>query len=247
MNIAKACRVLAAAALCVLPQTGWSVFDPVNDDTDIFLANPAFSSSRPNVLFFVDNTSNWSADIGSTGVTKTITSLTVSGTTATATLANHEYVTGNYVRIAGATPAGYNVTGPITVLNVDTFTFSVPSGLTSPATGTISSTRVATKTVTTLTQAAGTATATVPSHGFATGDSVTIANAAEAGYNLTASITVVDNDTFTYVVDASLTTPATPPAAGTLPANFTGTRGNFPKKFDAVKAGLQAFVSGSLT
>ena len=36
-------------------------FDPVGQDIDIFLANPAFSASRPNVLLLVDNSSNWSS------------------------------------------------------------------------------------------------------------------------------------------------------------------------------------------
>ena len=34
-------------------------FDPVNDDTDIFLANPDLPANRPNVLIYVDNTANW--------------------------------------------------------------------------------------------------------------------------------------------------------------------------------------------
>src|SRR3954469_9131364 len=34
-------------------------FDPVNDDTDIFLANPNITSERPNVLIILDNTANW--------------------------------------------------------------------------------------------------------------------------------------------------------------------------------------------
>ena len=34
-------------------------FDPVNDDTDIFLANPNVTANRPNVLIFIDNTANW--------------------------------------------------------------------------------------------------------------------------------------------------------------------------------------------
>ena len=50
----------AAAALgfpgAAVPQT----FDPVGDDTDIFLANPLIEATRPNVMIFVDNTANWS-------------------------------------------------------------------------------------------------------------------------------------------------------------------------------------------
>ncbi len=67
MNATRLLRAAAAAALIALPQTGWTVFDPVNDDTDIFLANPSFNSTRPNVLIFLDNTSNWNASSGAAG------------------------------------------------------------------------------------------------------------------------------------------------------------------------------------
>ncbi|HEX6870259.1 MAG TPA: hypothetical protein VF163_04110, partial [Micromonosporaceae bacterium] len=36
-----------------------AAFDPVNDDTDIFLANPSIPAERPNVLIVLDNTANW--------------------------------------------------------------------------------------------------------------------------------------------------------------------------------------------
>ena len=39
-------------------------FDPVNDDTDIFLANPELPANRPNVLIILDNTANWSRNVG---------------------------------------------------------------------------------------------------------------------------------------------------------------------------------------
>lgn len=58
---------VAATALAAAP-VGWTAFDPVNDDTDIFLANPQFAATRPNVLIFVDNTANWGQSAG--GVTK---------------------------------------------------------------------------------------------------------------------------------------------------------------------------------
>ncbi|MBF0444368.1 MAG: hypothetical protein HQL68_02170 [Magnetococcales bacterium] len=34
-------------------------FDPVNDDTDLFLTNPNITADRPNVLIILDNTANW--------------------------------------------------------------------------------------------------------------------------------------------------------------------------------------------
>jgi len=64
MIAARVLRACAAAALLAAPQAGWPVFDPVNDDTDIFLANPAFVQTRPNVLFIVDNSANWSSNTG---------------------------------------------------------------------------------------------------------------------------------------------------------------------------------------
>ena len=56
--------VLLSASLAALATTARAAFDPVNDDTDIFLANPSFASTRPNVLIFIDNTSNWSQSAG---------------------------------------------------------------------------------------------------------------------------------------------------------------------------------------
>ncbi len=43
-----------------LPST-YAAFDPVNDDTDIFLANPNVPAQRPNVILFIDNTANWNS------------------------------------------------------------------------------------------------------------------------------------------------------------------------------------------
>ena len=71
---------------------------------------------------------------------KTIQSLTRSGTTATATTSSaHGYATGDEVTVAGATPSGYNGTVTITVTGSTAFTYTVASGLTTPATGTITS------------------------------------------------------------------------------------------------------------
>ncbi|MGH8690777.1 MAG: hypothetical protein ACREUS_07090 [Burkholderiales bacterium] len=55
-------KLLASfAGACALAYGGSALpqFDPVGDDTDIFLANPLLTATRPNVLFFVDNTANW--------------------------------------------------------------------------------------------------------------------------------------------------------------------------------------------
>ena len=51
-------RLLLALAIAV-PAIALAVFDPVNDDTDLFRNNPNIPSERPNVLIILDNTANW--------------------------------------------------------------------------------------------------------------------------------------------------------------------------------------------
>jgi hypothetical protein len=67
-----------------------------------------------------------------------------------------------------------------------------------------------------LTRIGATATATAIAHGAATGQNVTIRGADQADYNGTFPITVTSIDTFTYLIDATVTTPAT----GTITAAF---------------------------
>lgn len=67
----------------------------------------------------------------------TIASLTQSGGVAICdTEAVHGLVTNDKVVIRGAQPDGYNKVATVTVTDTDTFTYSVDSGLSSPATGT---------------------------------------------------------------------------------------------------------------
>ena len=70
----------------------------------------------------------------------TLSSLTQSGGTATATKVAHGYLDGDPVTIAGANQAGYNGTFNITLVDANTFTYAVDSATVSPATGTITST-----------------------------------------------------------------------------------------------------------
>lgn len=69
--------------------------------------------------------------------TQTLTSLTSSTTTATATLNSHGFSPNQWVTIAGASPSGYNGTFQILTTTQNTFTYTCPNGLSSPATGTI--------------------------------------------------------------------------------------------------------------
>lgn len=71
------------------------------------------------------------------GADQTITALTEAAGTATATLVGHGYSSGDQVNIRGATQTEYNGDFLITVVDADTFTYTVIGGPASPATGTI--------------------------------------------------------------------------------------------------------------
>jgi hypothetical protein len=92
------------------------------------------------------NVTQFSGNVtGVTGIAaQSVTSLTSSSGTATANVTGHGFSTGNRITIAGATPDSYNGVYVITVTNVNQFTYSFAGG-TSPATGTITATRVGTK------------------------------------------------------------------------------------------------------
>lgn len=68
---------------------------------------------------------------------KVTSEVTSSGTTATATVPlGHGLSTGDRVTISGLTPGGYNGTFAVNVTSPTQFTYTVASGLTTPATGT---------------------------------------------------------------------------------------------------------------
>ena len=52
-------RLLLAFGLAAFCTAPFAVFDPVNDDTDLFRNNPNIPAERPNVLIILDNTANW--------------------------------------------------------------------------------------------------------------------------------------------------------------------------------------------
>ena len=69
---------------------------------------------------------------------RAITSITSSGTTATAaSTLPHGFLNGEEILITGANEAGYNGIHTITVTGAKAFTYAVSAGLSSPATGTI--------------------------------------------------------------------------------------------------------------
>ena len=145
-----------------------------------------------------------------TDYSATLSSLTSASTTATATTPSaHGLTTGDTVVIAGGTPSGYNGSWVITVTGANTFTFTLPGVLSSPATGTITVKKYSTTT----------ASAVKTSHGFTSGQYSTIAGATPSVYNGTFVITVIDADTFTYVPASTLSADAT----GTITAQTSVT------------------------
>jgi hypothetical protein len=70
--------------------------------------------------------------------TLSIGSLTSTGTVATAVVAGgHKLNSGNWVKVTGATPAGYNLTRSVFVVNATTFTYPTVVSGTATATGTL--------------------------------------------------------------------------------------------------------------
>ena len=74
------------------------------------------------------------------GTAKSVTSITLSGTTATVTATAHGVSDGDPVNIAGANQAAYNGIKVISYVDANTFTFQTTAGTTTPATGTITAT-----------------------------------------------------------------------------------------------------------
>jgi hypothetical protein len=142
-------------------------------------------------------------------VTYSVTSLTRSGTTATASLSTDPTLSvGDSVTVAGATPSAYN--------GAQTITAVTPSSTTPPVNVTISS----------LTRSGTTATAVTSSaHGLTTATAYTIGGANEGAYNGSMTITVVNSTTFTYTVTV---TPGTSEVwdSGTKTSGITLSGGN---------------------
>src|SRR3989338_8397443 len=162
------------------------------------------------------------ANVPAAGVN--ITSLTRSGSTVTVTAAGSGLVVNDSVNISGVTPTDYNGTWLVTGVSGNDFTFTGPAeGPTTPSGGgTAAVSGKTTRTIATATAnpdpgfvGGGTLVKvkTIANHDFATGDLVTIAGAADSGYNIASrAITVpagsAGNRTFTYTLPC--TTPCSP-------------------------------------
>lgn len=170
-----------------------------------FSAQDNGANAATDLVMFKNRTQAWTLSGGSVltqitdvdypgSYTASVTSLTRSGTVATAATATDvSFQVGDTVTVAGATPAAYN--GAVVVTGVVRATT-----ITSPSVA-ISLTRSGTT---------ATATCTSTAHGFVNGESVTISGANESAYNGTYTITYISGTQFSYTVVVTSTLPATP-------------------------------------
>jgi hypothetical protein len=105
----------------------------VDDVTFTFQFTGSATSPATGTIKVSNMSHYWKA----AGSKVTLSTLTHSTTTATATKTAHGFSSGQYVTIAGATPAAYNGTFPITVTGANTFTYVLPSDPGADATGTV--------------------------------------------------------------------------------------------------------------
>ncbi|MGY8815357.1 MAG: pilus assembly protein, partial [Gammaproteobacteria bacterium] len=124
--------------------------------------------------------------------------------TAFVTLTAHGYASTNTITIEGATPTGFNKANTaISVIDNNTFKYTISASQNATATGTITSTINTTL-----------AKARAVNHGFSGGTSVAIAGSTPTAFNGNFIITKIDNDNFTYTLPS-----AQGDAAGTLTAS----------------------------
>lgn len=139
----------------------------------------------------------------------TVGTATKTSTTATVTSAAHGFVLGQKITIGGATPTGFNgVVTVATVLDANTFTYTMATAQGQSATGTINAT-------------SNTATVVAAAHALSTGQAITIAGATPTGYNGVFGATVIDANTFTYVYNVAAPLAA---ASGSITASVGGGR-----------------------
>ena len=110
-------------ALAAVPVYAQATFDPVNDDTDLFMMNPAIDPVAPNILIMIDNTANWSSvfDAEKTAIVQVVGALTenVNVGLMLYTLTGSGAVEPGYGNIDGGYPLyGIRAVGPETAASV---------------------------------------------------------------------------------------------------------------------------------
>ena len=132
-----------------------------------------------------------------TSTSQVMQTITRVGTLATVTTTNpHGLVTGNQIVVSDVTPAAYNGTFKVTVLNATQFTYTMAS---TPATNaTANGTSYAITSITNT--GTGALVTTAAAHNLYTGNIVTVAGATPSQYNGTFAITRQSATTFTYAL-----------------------------------------------
>jgi hypothetical protein len=104
------------------------VVDPVTTSIEVLDNETQAAIQNAYVVLWATGTGPYPSDDS--------VSITQTGGTATVTHTGHGLVTGDVVRISGCNQDEYNGLHTITVTGVNAYTFTVPSGTVSPATGT---------------------------------------------------------------------------------------------------------------
>lgn len=198
----------------------------VKIDNNGFVSGFGLSSETVNGQtnsFFLINADTFG--VVNSGASKTVTALTRSGTTATATCTAHGIAPGEKISISNVYDAGWNGSWTVaTVPNANSFTFTVPNTLTTPATARI---RINGKGLSSLTRSSTTATATfLTAHGLIVGQEIDVTGISQTGWNgKWVVVTVSSSTVITFTVPNTLTTPATSlirVAAQTIPFVIDG-------------------------
>ncbi|MGA2035594.1 MAG: PA14 domain-containing protein, partial [Thermoguttaceae bacterium] len=236
-------------ATVLLPNNGYTSGHWVN----ITGASPAtydgvyqITSVTTNTFTYTMSSTPTAAATGTIAVQ--LCGITYSGTTATVWLANNGYTSGQWVDIVGASPATYDGVYQITSVTTNTFTYTMSSTPTTPASGTIAVQLGG------INYSGTTATVLLPNNGYTSGEWVNITGASPATYDGLYQITGVTTNTFTYTMSST----PTAPSSGTILANIVtlvqtvipGTYlapfgGNMDLTAPATPADLCAAVTGS--
>lgn len=180
-------------------------------------------SSLSSTVFKTSNSDLTDAVFGISGPQSATLTRTVNSATdyeVTASVSNHGYFTGDSITIAGAAQAAYNGTFPITVIDANTFKYTITVSPSSPATGaptaTIPGAAIA---VTSIAYNGTTATATAAGHTFVAGDVISLSGTPYSAYNTSFTISsVVAGTSFSFPVTQQ---PTTPGGGGTATAGGT--------------------------
>lgn len=173
-------------------------------------------NSLSTMAFATNNNDLTGTVLGTASGAMTISSISRSGNTATATLAaaaSPALTNGQSVTIAGSQYQGFNGTYAIGGVTPTTFTYTITTSPPTPSTGSFSASSPSSpQTITSLSRSGTTVTANVAGHGYSAGQGVTITGA-PSGYNGTFTIGTAATNSFTYTITDGPVTPST--AAGT--------------------------------